>query len=1256
MASQTLETIIAINAKVGNGFSEVGATLTELGSLVNGMSQKLIDFGKDSVNVYREYEKSMKDAEVAMSTLYGRNSRELSTIMSNLDSAATQWAASTIFHTDDVANAISEAAHAGWDYEQIMSGIPAAMELAQAGSLDLSEAVNYIVKSTNAAGIGFEDMGEFIDLWTFAANSSASTVGEFGDAMLRMGSTMRFAENTEELMTLIAITANAGSTGSEAGTLIRNAMLRLVAPTDKAEKAMAQLGATSEEAASLLGDEALAAANAELAAHGFSAYDQDGNMKSILDTYRELYMALGDIAGGYENIEKNGDAIGILSSIFPTRTITEALTLIRAAAEGYDGLYDSMKEGDAAGYGEYAAATMMNSLDGRIQTFESKVEHLKQVVGGQLADQVSTVVEGLGDMADSLAGMDEGSLNALIAASEVIAGAGPGLLMAGAAFRIIGMIMSPATGIGMTAIALTAAVAAVERLERADLESAFGTAEIDNTAIMNYVNGISSSIESAYSSVDAFRGALDESVASYEKASQTFSQQLLTDLVTNATLTDADKTSLFNLGDDMKNAVIEGVQNSTAASMSYWEMLFGGAGVAEEDEQFNNITGVMNSGYEQAIANIEQIGVSMREALTAAFADGTIDDAEYQNIMSYMRSYNDAIARAAAEAQSREDYITRSALFQKAQTASLDEIEKVADEITTARDAELDKAEQNYFRERAGLEYDYDQQIENGTATEEQKQAALTAAESAYEAHKGKISHSYDDSLYALWDSQIKQSDYSDAYGTLGELADQVLNNGLSVEQAYQSFKGMFDGNNANAGERTGVFNSKGTRGNLSDLLAQQISDLGGYDGLSASIDAYNAEGNTEAANNLMRLYAMQQISDNGATTGVSDFADLGLFGKAASVITGRKSNVYSMQGYTGLQDSEMRERLSGGSAEESYSAEVANETVKAIQDATGQSGIKSFFDTMGAEIRGENNSSELMEALTSMTAGEQQTLSTLIDTMGQTYDLGRVADDYGNGSTIASEGSAMREGYAAYQLMYGEAAESAEQYRIQVVPEVDESQLSDIGPVPLPIEPHVEGEDSVQALRDQNVTVDVDGDVQSLEATIQGEDGQTLMEYVSGDASELSAVISDQDGRTLTTYVNGNASGLASAIAAYEGKTITVNIQGNRMFASGGRATQASIFGEAGPEWAIPEEHSERTAQLLSAAAEASGFSWPELLARNGGLSANPRNTPSTLVYSPTVNVNDASGVERVLSEDKDRLERWYRERTMRDQMEVYA
>ena len=162
-------------------------------------------------------------------------------------------------------------------------------------------------------------------------------------------------------------------------------------------------------------------------------------------------------------------------------------------------------------------------------------------------------------------------------------------------------------------------------------------------------------------------------------------------------------------------------------------------------------------------------------------------------------------------------------------------------------------------------------------------------------------------------------------------------------------------------------------------------------------------------------------------------------------------------------------------------------------------------------------------------------------------------------------------------------------------------------------------------------------------------------MEYVDGDAELLKMSITDQDGQTLVENVTGDARHLASVINSYNGKTITVNIQGRKMFASGGRATSASIFGEAGPEWAIPEEHSERTAQLLNAAREASGFTWPELLGQYGGLRSG-NSEPTTLVYSPTIYAENAAGVEQALQADKERLNKWFKSKKIRDEVEEYA
>ena len=120
------------------------------------------------------------------------------------------------------------------------------------------------------------------------------------------------------------------------------------------------------------------------------------------------------------------------------------------------------------------------------------------------------------------------------------------------------------------------------------------------------------------------------------------------------------------------------------------------------------------------------------------------------------------------------------------------------------------------------------------------------------------------------------------------------------------------------------------------------------------------------------------------------------------------------------------------------------------------------------------------------------------------------------------------------------------------------------------------------------------------------------------------------------------------------------VGVKTREKYAEGGRATVASIFGEAGPEWAIPEEHSERTANLLNLARQASGFTWGELISRYGGLNASPNNHPIQLTYAPTIHASDASGIASVLSGDKDKLMRMIRamleEINMRNDAEVYA
>lgn len=71
--------------------------------------------------------------------------RNYGLVISHPESIDSDWEIEVI--DNDVADAISNAAHAGWDFNRIKTAIG----LAQVSGIDLSDAVNYIIKATQVA-------------------------------------------------------------------------------------------------------------------------------------------------------------------------------------------------------------------------------------------------------------------------------------------------------------------------------------------------------------------------------------------------------------------------------------------------------------------------------------------------------------------------------------------------------------------------------------------------------------------------------------------------------------------------------------------------------------------------------------------------------------------------------------------------------------------------------------------------------------------------------------------------------------------------------------------------------------------------------------------------------------------------------------------------------------------------------------------------------------------------------------------------
>ena len=1233
MAGQTLTTIIAINAQA-NGFGQVGATLTELGTIVNGLSQKLINFGKESWEVYKDYEKSMHEAEVALSTSHGRNTKELAAAMDTLNAKATEWAATTIFHTDDVANAINQAAHAGWDLDQILNGIPVAMQLAQAGSMDLSDALTYITKSMSAFGVPYEELGEFVDMWVYAANSSVGDVQDFGDAMKKMGATMRFTDSKEELFALIGLMHDMGESGSTAATLLRTSMMRIIAPSGVASKVMEQLGATDEEIKEIREDASKLAALQTLADYGFNAFKDDNQAKPMIQIYAELGEVLAEIAGGYDNITKNQTTLGILSTIFGTRGITGALDIVTALQNAVE-LRDKLLTGNAEGYGEYAAETMMDTAYGKSEIFESKIERLKQVVGEELAGQVESVMENVGGIVDSIAEMDEGKFSALVSGLEVIAGAGPALLLAGGAFRLIGTLLTPAGGIGLGLIALTAAATAIEKLQQADLRDTFGDMQIDTEGITSYVQGLSEDFKKAYEFTDQFQIALGKAVENYRNASSTFSTNLFSMMITDAKLTPTDLKGLLNLAQQVQEYAQEALYTAASGDAEYWLQLFGGDEKAYDDPIFQSIIEKTNKAYEENKEELEGIGKGLREAITSAFEDDQLDEDEYNKILEYFRKYNEMVAKAAAQAQEEEQRITMRKWLLQAQTGSFDDINELSKTASAEREALIQKENDLYFDKMARL-------IENGGSEEEKRRA-----DALHQNRLDEIDTQFDNFQFTLWDSQMSNNGQMENWQFMRNLADQYMNGQIDTNEALNLVTKTL-GESVYAGQG-GIWNKGSDRSQMAKITGYMIEALGGDEGVQRKIDLYTSQGNTEMASRLKQLYAMKQLANNFYDVMRTD--PISLFGLNLDLFGEYETNAAA--GANGRNKKDFESKYVYGANVSLATPEEARNAINIL--GQGMDSIYGLMTVIGDVVQGRNpNGVDIPDTEADMTNASMKIWRQMYESLSQAYDFDAIAKDMGE--MYAQSG--LREYYAMWDLLYGQASKNAEQYRRNHTPEETAQPQAQAIPI-APVTTGTGAPDELLQLEQQGVKVEVTGDTTELTATIKKEDGQTLMEYLDGNADDLHMKIVGEDGQTLVEDVTGDPTALAEAIAEQDGKTVTVFINGKRLFdeyAEGGRATSASVFGEAGPEWAIPEQHSERTADLLNAARAASGFTWNELLARFGGLNANPQSVQSTIVYSPTINAQDASGVEQVLKDDKARFEKWYEDKKMRDAAEVYT
>jgi TP901 family phage tail tape measure protein len=117
------------------------------------------------------------------------------------------------------------------------------LELAGANAIELAEAADIVTNTMNMFQLQVEDLNKVNDVLSATCANSATNITDLYEAMKYAGSTANlFGISIEETSAALGVLANMGIKGSDAGTALRNMLLRLAAPTTKAADVLREYG------------------------------------------------------------------------------------------------------------------------------------------------------------------------------------------------------------------------------------------------------------------------------------------------------------------------------------------------------------------------------------------------------------------------------------------------------------------------------------------------------------------------------------------------------------------------------------------------------------------------------------------------------------------------------------------------------------------------------------------------------------------------------------------------------------------------------------------------------------------------------------------------------------------------------------------------------------------------------------------------------------------------------------------------------
>lgn len=380
-----------------------------------GLTAAVTSFVGSSLKAFGDFERSLNQVQAAT----GASGKE----MKSMSDLALKLGADTKFSAGEAAAAMLELAKGGFSPAQIQAGaLKNTMALAAAGGLDLAVAAGSMTAGMTAFGISAENSAEIANALAGAANASAADVSDMSQALSQVAAQASMSGlSLQETNAALAIFANNGVKGSDAGTSLKTMLQRLTPSTDAARNAMKALGLDFTNA--------------------------DGSFVSLADMAGQLQSKLAPLSAEQRQLA--------LNTIFGSDASRAAAFLMKGGRAEVEKMTAAASDQTAA---QKMADASMKGWAGTVEKLGGAWESFKVKFGAFIAPAIEPVLNGIGTAIDFVS-------DHMNVAAPIIAALAAVILGLGVAFTVMGTAaMFAAVGINLAAAPVWIVIAAIAAL------------------------------------------------------------------------------------------------------------------------------------------------------------------------------------------------------------------------------------------------------------------------------------------------------------------------------------------------------------------------------------------------------------------------------------------------------------------------------------------------------------------------------------------------------------------------------------------------------------------------------------------------------------------------------------------------------------------------------------------------------------------------------------------------------------------------